>query len=200
MPLIETSYIREQTSIDHDAVTHPDNSHAIDLTTLATHTAFGGGGKCKMTRINSRMFNPNDTIWTVGTNEPTWVDESIENLVWDALFLHLELEHTLRIPEVAVNGSLALGGAFTMDVETDPRWAGQTAVLSLSLGPDPVTSPSAVPFLFFPLDAAGGASIPGAVPNNPVLSGLTFFLEATVILEDEPIPYTSSPYAIATIQ
>jgi hypothetical protein len=49
------------------------------------------------------------------------------------------------------------------------------------------------------LDGSGRASQVHAIPNEPSLSGLTFFAEALVLMPDDPVPYEPAAAIPVTI-
>lgn len=69
-------YLRVQSEIDH---VQADNEHALKLLNGATHTQYGGLGRCYWTRINSESGdtnNPPNTVYTM-QDPPEWLPESV---------------------------------------------------------------------------------------------------------------------------
>jgi len=69
-------FLPVQSEIDH---VQPDNQHTFLLTNLATHTRYGGSGRCLWTRVNSASGwtqNAPNTVY-LGAKVPDWLPESV---------------------------------------------------------------------------------------------------------------------------
>jgi len=70
-------YVRVQSEVDH---VQSDNEHAIKLINRATHTRFGGYGRCLWTRVNSETgvtANAPNQVYTM-QSPPQWIAEGVD--------------------------------------------------------------------------------------------------------------------------
>lgn len=126
MPSIVTMYQRIQSAVDHNP-NALNNAHAIALTNAATHTSYGGTGRCWWTRVNHGDLNDPNETYTLAAPPGTIVEADDDLAYWVARFLEM-----LASPATGVEPSAGSSAGATLS-HGGPNPFRRTTTLRLTL-------------------------------------------------------------------